>query len=133
MLFRFRRIFRLSELVNIQPSHLTFHDEFIKVFVPRRKTDVYREGNYCPVSILRSYVDAAGLDLAICLPLFRSLTKKKAGHSLREGKLSYTRCREKFKVALKDLGYSPKDDGLHSLRFGSITSVVANDTFKNRS
>ena len=82
------------------------------------------------VSILRRYIDAAGLDHASCLPLFRSLTKKKAGHSLRQGKLSYTRYREIFKAALKDLGYNPKDYGLHCLRSSGITSVVANDTSK---
>ena len=74
--FDFAGFFRFSKLVNIQPSHLTCHDEFIKVFVPGSKTDVYREGNYvyisksqsnyCPVSILRRYVDAASLDLASC-------------------------------------------------------------------
>ena len=112
----------------------------LRVFVPRSKTDVYRESNYvyisksqsnyCPVSILRRYFDSAGLDLAGCLPLFGSLTKKKAGYSLREEKLSYTRCREIFKAALKDLGYNAKDYGLHSLRSDGITSVVTNDISK---
>ena len=112
----------------------------LRFFVPRSKTDVYRESNYvyisksqsnyCPVSILRRYIDAAGLDLAGCLPLFGSLTKKKAGYSLREEKLSYTRCREIFKAALKDLGYNAKDYGLHSLRSDGITSVVTNDISK---
>ena len=44
------------------------------MFVPRSKTDVYREGNYvyiakleneyCPVAILRRYIEAANLDLS---------------------------------------------------------------------
>ena len=47
-------------------------------------------------------------------------------YALRDGKLSYTRCREIFKDALKEVGYDPKDYGLHSLRSGGVTSVVSN-------
>ena len=39
---------------------------------------------------------------------------------------SYTRCREIFKTTLKDLGYDPKDYGLHSLRSGGATAVITN-------
>jgi len=61
----FAGCFRFIELANIQPKHLTFCDGFVKIFVPRSKTDIYREGNYvyiaklenkyCPVAILRRY------------------------------------------------------------------------------
>ena len=71
----FAGFFRFNELANIQPKHLTFCDGFVKIFVPRSKTDVYREGNYvyiaklenkyCPVAILR----------VNHLPLFRPLTR----------------------------------------------------------
>ena len=88
--------------------------------------------NYCPVAILRRYIQAADMDVSSGqLPLFRPLTKKKLGYSLRNGKLSYTCCREIFKEALKDVGYDPKDYGLHSLRSGGVTSVVSNDLSHN--
>ena len=131
----FAGFFRFNELANIQPNHIFFHEEFVKVFVPRSKTDVYREGNYvyiskldsnyCPVTVLRRYIQAADIDLSSQLPLFRPLTKRKLGYALRNGKLSYTRCREIFKDALKEVGYDPKDYGLHSLRSGGVTSVVS--------
>ena len=134
----FAGYFRFNELANIQPNHLTFYDEFVKIFVPKSKTDVYREGNcvyvaklrgnYCPVSILRRYIQAANLDLWSQLPLFRSLTKKKSGYILRNGRLSYSRCREILKAALEELGYNPKGYGLHSLRAEGTTSVVTADT-----
>ena len=102
-------------MANIQPKHLTFCDGFVKIFVPRSKTDVYREGNYvyiaklenkyCPVAILRRYIETLNLDLSSHLPLFMPLTKNKSGYTLRNGKLSYTRCREIFKTTLKDLSY----------------------------
>ena len=42
----FAGFLRFNELSNIQPKHLAFCDGFVKTFVPRSKTDVYREGNY---------------------------------------------------------------------------------------
>ena len=121
----FARFFRFNELANIQPNHIFFHEEFVKVFVPRSKTDVYREGsyvyvsikldsNYCPVTVLRRYIEAANINLSSQLPLFEPLTKWKLGYALRDGKLSYTRCREIFKDVLKEVGYDAKDYGLHS-------------------
>ena len=137
----FTGFFRFNELANIQPNHTFFHKDFVKVFVPRSKTDVYREGNYvyiskldsyyCPVTVLRRYIQAANIDPSSQLPLFRPLMKRKLGYALRNGKLSHTRCREIFKDALKDVGYDPKDYGLHSLRYGGVTSVVSNDRSHN--
>ena len=77
------------------------------------------------------YIQAADIDLSSQLPLFRPFAKKKSGYTLRNGKLSYTRCREIFKDVLKDVSYDPKDYGLHSLRSGGVTSVVSNDLSHN--
>ena len=85
------------------------------------------ENKYCPVAILRRYIEAANLDLSSDLPLFRSLTKTKSGYSLKNGKLSYTRL---IKTTLKDLGYDPQEYGLHSLRSGGATAVISNNVFK---
>ena len=89
----FAGFFRFNELSNIQPKHLEFCNGFVKIFVPESKTDVYREGNhvyitklegkYCPVAILRRYIEAANLDLSSNLPLFRPLVKTKSGYTLR--------------------------------------------------
>ena len=42
----FAEFFRYDELCNIVPKHIEFHSDYIRIFVPRSKTDVYREGNY---------------------------------------------------------------------------------------
>ena len=106
----FEEYFRFNELANIQPRHLTFCDGFFKIFVPRSKTDVYSESNYvyiakleskyCPVTILRKYIEGANLDLSSHLPLLRTLTRNKSGYSFRNGNLFHTRCREIFKTTL---------------------------------
>ena len=136
----FAGFFRYNELSNIVPSHIEFHSDYARIFVPQSKTDVYREGNYvyisatgtryCPVGVLRKYMGVVGIDLDSNLPLFRPLVYYRGSgtYSLRNGKLSYTSCREILRDVLKKLGFSPEDYGLHSLRSGGITSVVRNSS-----
>ena len=73
------------------------------------------------------------MDVNSNLPLFRPLVfhKSNASYTLRDGKISYTSCREILKNALKQLGFNPDDYGLHSLRSGEITSVVRNSCYCN--
>ena len=81
----FAGFFRFNELANFQPSHLTFHDDCVKIFVPKSKTDVYREGNYvyiaklennyCPVSILQRHIETANLDLSGNLPVVQAIVE----------------------------------------------------------
>ena len=106
--------------------------------MPRSKTDVYREGNYvyirslgtpyCPIGVLRRYMNLAGIDANSNLPLFRPpvFHRSNTSYTLRDGKISYTSCREILRGTLKQLGFNPDDYGLHSLRSGGITSVVRN-------
>lgn len=136
----FAGFFRFNELCNIAPNHIEFHSQYIKIFVPRSKTDVYREGNYvyvsasesqyCPVSVLRKYMNIGGIHDNSNLPLFRPLVfhKSNSSYTLRDGKMSYSSCREILRDSLKQLGYNPDDYGLHSLRSGGITSVVRNSS-----
>ena len=59
----FAEFLRYDKLCNIVPKHIKFHSDYITIFVPRSKTDVYREGNfvfisasgskYCPVGVLK--------------------------------------------------------------------------------
>ena len=71
---------------------------------------------------------AANTNPSSSLPLFRALSNTRAGYVLRNGKHSYTRCREILKETLKHLGYDLSVYGLHSLRSGGITSVINNET-----
>ena len=73
----FAGFFRYDELCSIAPKHIEFHSNYIRIFVPRSKTDVYREGNYvfisasrskyCPVRVLQRYLDLSGIDLCSSL------------------------------------------------------------------
>ena len=134
----FAGFFRYDKLCSIAPKHIEFYSNYIGIFVPRSKTDVYREGNYvfisasrskyCPVSVLQRYLDLSGIDLCRSLPLFRPLVFHRSSsiYTLRSGKISYATCRDILTNTLSQLGYNPNDYGLHSLRSGGITSAVRN-------
>ena len=108
MLFSFRRFFffRYDELCNIVPKHIEFHSHYIRILVPRGKTDGYREGNFvfisasgskcCPAGALQRYLDLPGIHLSSPLPLFRPLVfhRSTSGYTLRSGKISYTTCKD---------------------------------------
>lgn len=134
----FAGFFHYDELCNIAPNRIEFHSDYIRIFVPRSKADVYREGNfvfisasrskYCPVGVLQRYVDLSGIDLSSPLPLYRPLVFHRCSstYTLRGGKISYTTFRDILRNILSQLGYNPNDYGLHSLRSGGITSAVRN-------
>ena len=83
------------------------------IFIPRSKTDVYREGNivyingvdnkYCPVNLVKKYMKAASISLDSNLPLFRLLIhyKKSNSYSLRSSRRFYSRCRKVFNLVQK--------------------------------
>ena len=41
----FAGVFCYDVLCNISPNNIEFHSQYLKIFVPCSKTDVYREGN----------------------------------------------------------------------------------------
>ena len=99
------------------------------------KTDQYRQGDSvlvartgsptCPVAMLERYYSLAALPKQSKLRLFRGIVVTKNGQRLRsEGSLSYTRLRELFLNKLAELGFDPKQFGLHSLRSGGATAAA---------
>ena len=108
----FAAFFRYDESCNIVPKHIEFHSDYIRIFVPRRKTVIKFEGNfvfisasgskYCPVGVLQRYLDLSGIDLNSPLPLFRPLVfhRSTSSYTLRSGKISYTTCRDILRVTL---------------------------------
>ena len=53
MLIAFAGFYRYDELCNIVPKHIEFHCDYIRIFVPRSKTDVHRKGNFVFISASR--------------------------------------------------------------------------------
>ena len=120
----FAGFLRFDEVSNMSVKHLEFHENYMSIFIPPSKTDVYREGNivyinpinnkYCPVDLTMRFVSIAGTDLKSDLPLFHRVIFHKEANSYSLGKsgLSYTRCLEMLKNCLEELSYNTKEFGL---------------------
>ena len=82
----------------------------MRVFVPRARGDIYREGNYvyvkrlgnnfCLLALLERHILMGDIILSSSVALFRPvrLFKSTSEYKLYRGELSYTRCREKNSV-----------------------------------
>ena len=112
---------RFSELVNLRRSDVTFFPTYIKLFLVKSKSDVYREGRYvciaktglptCPVDMLNRYLNLASIENTsqefIFSPLY--LSKSENVYKLRKScQLSYTRSREMLLSALEGIGLDKK-------------------------
>ena len=99
---------RYSALANLKRHHITFHDDYVSLFIETSKTDIYREGrevvisktnrSTCPVNMLLKYLNLASIepDTCSCDFIFRPLSYCKSvnTYKLRKRKLSYTTARE---------------------------------------
>ena len=137
---KYALMFRHDEMAQLKANHLTLlpDDKGLSIFIPRSKTDVFREGStayisnsfnkYSPVSLLQRYISGCditiGQDSFIFTPL-SYFSSTKSYKPILHKSLSYTRCREIFLDALKQIGIEePKAFGLHSLRSGGATHLA---------
>jgi site-specific recombinase XerD len=80
LLLQFAGALRVSELLAINIEHLYFNNEGLSILIPKSKTDQENEGkaifipyskkSLCPVSALRSWIEASGLKGGV---VFRSI------------------------------------------------------------
>ena len=115
-----------DDLINLNISDLSFHDNHLAIFLEKRKNDQFQEGSwifirrsgsiYCPVSLVNRFLILGGAEQG--LPLFRRISHTKNGFSLRKQRFSYTRALEMVRKLLKSIGLKPELYGLHSMRLG---------------
>jgi len=97
---------RYKELASLRCCDVISFDTFVRIYVFKSKTDVYRDGAHvvlaksdsvsCPFHMLNRYVRAGNVDLSSSLrPFFRYLHfhKVTSSYSLRSTGMSYTRTR----------------------------------------
>ncbi len=144
-LLAFAGFLRFSELVNVKRCHLQFHSSHLDVFLPKSKTDIYRDGKHviiartgskiCPVGLLDKYIQLVESNGCVGPEsyIFRSLSKLKQGFKLRDANqpMSYTRVREIILDALKPLVGDVSKFCVHSLRSGGA-SAAANAGIQDR-
>ena len=141
-LLSFSGFLRISECLNLTRSDLIFQDGYIKLFIEKSKTDVFREGhwvfvsrinsNLCPVKNLENYLQLANIDNDSDEFIFRALTSNKQ-QTLRKKNhpISYSRIRENLLDVCEKIGLNVSKYGTHSLRSGGV-SAAANLGVKDR-
>ena len=129
--------FRFNELVQLRRCDFQFEDSFMRVFVHRSKTDVYRDGAWvviaktfkhtCPYLLVQRYFVAASFSADSEEFIFRPVVflRSTGTYKLRGSvPLSYSRAREIVLSAFASIGLPKQDYGLHSLRAGGASAAA---------
>jgi hypothetical protein len=94
---------RYDELSNIKANNISFHEEYVDIFIEKSKTDCYRNGknvlitklntSQSPVTILQSYIREAKIDLSTDKYIFRPLTyfKRNKNYMMRNSNIKLSR------------------------------------------
>lgn len=141
----FSGFLRFSELSNLRRSDIVFRGTYMKLFIEKSKTDVYRDGAWvpiaktgsstCPLSMMKRYIKKAQIPKDSDEFLFRGLSyfRKSRTYKLRKKNkpLSYSRARKIILDAFEEIGLKRQNFGLHSLRAGGA-SAAANAGVKDR-
>ena len=145
MVLSFVGFLRYSEVSELKRSDFVFEQTYLKIFIEKSKTDIYRQGNWlfisklnshiCPISILKAYFKRCRIDPESDSFVFRAMTffKSKSSHELRRKNtpICYSTARSNMLALLSKIGLDEKLFGLHSLRSGGAT-VAANNGVKDR-
>jgi integrase len=129
---------RFSELVSLKRSDISVFPSYVKLYLEKSKTEVYREERggvisktgtiTCLVDMLDRYLKLAGTSENSADYILRSVSfcKSTDSYQLRNScQISYTRAREILLSALKVVGLDKRQFGLHSLRSGGATAAAA--------
>ena len=141
ILTAFYGFMRFSEVANIRRSDIIFKDTFVKIFIEKSKTDIYRDGmwihiaacsNICPVAQIKEYLALAKIKTNSSEFIFRAISRgKRKTLRKKNSPISYSRVRELFIEVLKRIGKNWREYGLHSLRSGGAT-LAANQGVPDR-
>ena len=120
MVLAFYAFLRVDKLKNIRTQHLIFHEGHLEIRINRAKNDQLRKGNvvvvanldtnYCPVWLLRAYLNKVGMNIEKDQYVFRRFFHIK-NHSVLNEKdepLNYSRYRDIVKEKNKQLGLDEK-------------------------
>lgn len=137
VVFGFRAFLRYNEIIRIRKGNVVLHQNYMKVFIEKSKTDVYRGGKWmyistgisstCPVEIIRLYLRKGGFESQKKEAyLFRAVTKTKHKEYLREKNrhITYSTMRHHLLQSLTRVGEEAKEFGTHSLRSGGATAAA---------
>ena len=143
ILIGYAGLLRFDEINHLHANDVVFEESHLVLNIRKSKTDKFRAGNKvyiskgstsaCSYSMLRRYIDLAGIDTNSDEFLFKPVFTSKGVQKLikKDKALSYTRTREcilsKLKSVAPDLNL-----GIHSLRAGGASTVANSDQVDDR-
>ena len=136
ILIAFCGFMRFSEVSRLRRSDFIFSSTYVKVFIEKSKTDIYREGMWvyisasskiCPLKQLKYYLALAKTSENSEEFIFKGLSRsKKFSLRTKNKTISYNRIRENFIKVLKAVNLDWRKYGLHSLRSGGASLAPYN-------
>ena len=126
---------RYDEVSGVRLRDITFHDDHVKIFLPRSKVDALREGDCvrvaetkvvaCPVGALRAYLDRAEAKRGEEFVFRRVIHTKQGGKLSPVNKpVTYSSVRRELRRVLMAVGLDPRRFGLHSMRAGGASKAA---------
>ena len=120
----------MDEIRNLSDKDVSICNEYISVFIPKRKNDQYREGHTsllarshkatCPVSITERLLKLLPLSSEASSPLVRRIVKSKSKEYFHVSKgVSCTTHREEFRKYVKPFVDDTARYGTHSIKSGA--------------
>ena len=127
---------RFSEVSRLRRSDFIFSSTYVKVFIEKTKTDIYREGMWvyisasskmCPLKQLKYYLALSKISGNSEEFIFRGLSRgKKFSLRTKNKPISYSRTRENFIKVLKAVNLDWRKYGLHRLQSGGASLATYN-------
>ena len=136
ILIAFCGFMRFSEVSRLRRSDFVFGSNYVKVFIEKSDTDVYREGMWvyitasskiCSLKQLKYYLALSRISENSEEFIFRGSNRgKKFSLRTKTRAISYSRIRESFIKVLKGVNFDWRKYGLHSLRSGGAPPAAYN-------
>ena len=143
----FYALLRFDEIWHLKVSHVRWFESHVEIHIPKAKADQLRLGSqvvvsrlggqYCPVALLKRYVEMSGSDISDTGNednfLFRRCISAKQDIVLTNKILpiTYSSVRDIVKKKVKQIGLNEADFGTHSMRAGGATAA-ANSNIPDR-
>ena len=133
LLVGFAGFFRMDEIRNLTVKDVSIFNEYMSVFIPKRKNDQYREGHTsflarshkatCPVSITERLLKLFPSTCESSSPLVRRIVKTKSRECFHASRgVSYSTLRDEFKKFVKPFVGDIALYGTHSIKCGAASN-----------
>ena len=105
---------RWNDMSQLRKQDFSFNEEYMRIFLCKRKNDQYREGSWiliartrnptCPVRLMEKFFREGKHQSGEFV--FRKITRTARGMQLRKAQMTYSRARELFAKQLKQSGWT---------------------------